>query len=228
MLGINLGPKNKLKIAPVLEGPPMRVDKNAPAFEVLINPAGYKRQLSIRYNKQQTLGQPAGHVRFSSVRPEKLTLPELVFDGTGIVSLYGSSSVDSLIETMLGLLYRVKGDKHEPNTVCFQWGDMNYYGRVETVDIDYTMFKPTGEPLRAKVKLGILGGISVKEGLLRANLSSPDLSHLVQVRAGDTLPLLCNRIYRNPAYYTVIARLNGLVDFRNLEPGTMLRFPPLK
>lgn len=51
---------------------------------------------------------------------------------------------------------------------------------------------------------------------------SQDMSHLVTVRAGDTLPLLCKRIYSDPAYYMEVARVNRLVNFRNV-----LRFPPL-
>lgn len=67
----------------------------------------------------------------------------------------------------------------------------------------------------------------VKESLLRANGNSPDMSHLVTMRAGDTLPLLCKRIYSDPAYYMEVARVNRLVNFRNLLPGSVLRFPPL-
>jgi nucleoid-associated protein YgaU len=48
------------------------------------------------------------------------------------------------------------------------------------------------------------------------------------VRDGDTLPLLCERIYGDPGYYIDVARFNGLVHFRCLEPGTRLHFPPLE
>jgi nucleoid-associated protein YgaU len=41
------------------------------------------------------------------------------------------------------------------------------------------------------------------------------------------LPLLCNRIYNDPSYYREVARINNLSNFRNLEPGLILRFPPL-
>jgi nucleoid-associated protein YgaU len=57
--------------------------------------------------------------------------------------------------------------------------------------------------------------------------SSPDLTHLITVKAGDTLPLLCDRIYRDSGYYMEVARINGLSSFRNLQPGTTLKFPPL-
>ena len=51
--------------------------------------------------------------------------------------------------------------------------------------------------------------------------------NLVVVKAGDTLPLLCERIYRDPAYHLEVARVNGLTLVRQLDPGMSLRFPPL-
>ena len=56
---------------------------------------------------------------------------------------------------------------------------------------------------------------------------SPNRTHVVRVRAGDTLPLLCQRIYGNPGYYLQVARFNHLVDFPQLKPGQILTFPPL-
>ena len=49
----------------------------------------------------------------------------------------------------------------------------------------------------------------------------------VIVQEGDTLPLLCERIYRDGAHYPMVARFNGLTDFRSLKPNTVLHFPPL-
>jgi LysM repeat protein len=69
--------------------------------------------------------------------------------------------------------------------------------------------------------------MSPQEEALRANRSSPDLSHKVMVKAGDTLPLLCYRIYRDSSWYRDVARINNLDDFRDLKPGTRLVFPPL-
>ena len=70
--------------------------------------------------------------------------------------------------------------------------------------------------------------MSQEEESLRANRKSADLTHVVEVRAGDTLPLLCYRIYRDSHYYTQVARLNNITDFRDIKPGTKLFFPPLR
>ena len=61
-----------------------------------------------------------------------------------------------------------------------------------------------------------------------AQRSSPDMTHTVRVRAGDTLPLLCQQIYRDASKYVDIARLNGLDGFRHLAPDTVLQFPPMR
>jgi nucleoid-associated protein YgaU len=60
-----------------------------------------------------------------------------------------------------------------------------------------------------------------------ANKTSPDLSHILTVRAGDILPLMCFDVYGSSAYYPQVARVNGLTEFRQLTPGTQLLFPPL-
>ena len=89
------------------------------------------------------------------------------------------------------------------------------------------MFKPSGEPLRARVQLGFIGFMSKEEEALRANRSSPDMSHLIEVKAGDTLPTLCYRVYKDSSYYLEVARVNNMTDFRDIKPGSKLLFPPL-
>ncbi|MDM5180502.1 peptidoglycan-binding protein [Massilia sp. DJPM01] len=240
MGGISLGSKNLLKMSPCdADG----TDIAGPFFEVQINPASYQHRLSVQYNQCPTLGQPGATPKFSAVNPEKLTLPQLILDGTGVVSLVNADlsammssgslaasaapSVTEMLTALRTLVYDYQGDIHEPNVLRFVWGDMNFVGVVESMDIDYTLFKPSGQPLRAKVTLGVLAMASPKKIEQSATRSSPDLSHLVAVRAGDTLPLLCERIYDDPGYYMEIARVNGLVGFRSLTPGMLLRFPPI-
>ena len=133
-----------------------------------------------------------------------------------------------LIDGKEAIVYQYDGKKHEPSHVRVLWGSQIFFGRLESMSVDNTMFKPSGEPLRAKVQLAFIGFMSKEEEALRANRSSPDMSHLIEVQAGDTLPLLCYRIYRDGGYYAEIARINDLTDFRELRPGTRLRFPPLE
>jgi nucleoid-associated protein YgaU len=60
------------------------------------------------------------------------------------------------------------------------------------------------------------------------NKSSPDLTHVRVVKAGDTLPLLTKAIYGSSRDYLRVAEHNGLDNFRDLTPGRRLVFPPLE
>ena len=46
------------------------------------------------------------------------------------------------------------------------------------------------------------------------------------VKKGDTLPLMCFKIYGDSKYYVQVAAVNRLSDFRNLQVGNEIFFPP--
>jgi nucleoid-associated protein YgaU len=200
------------------------------AFTVLLNPADIKHARSISYDKKKSLGQPAVDPKFSAVEPEKLDFA-LVLDGTGAVPLGATETlldVKTQLDKLNRVVYQYDGSRHEPGHVRLLWGTLIFFGRMESMTVHYTLFKPGGDPLRAKVDLAFVGAMSKAETELVSNLSSPDLTHVVDVLQGDTLPLLCNRIYGDPGYYLDVARINGLTHFRELTPGGKLRFPPLE
>ena len=209
-------------------------------FTATLNPASYQHSFSISYSKEadpkansgsrKPLGQTAVESRFAAINAEQVSF-DLVLDGTGVVKKGGSDvpDVKEEIEQLKNVVYRYVGDKHEPSVVKLAWGELNtFYARMESLSVDYTLFRPNGLPLRAKVKLQFVSFMTQVEASLRATRSSPDLSHRVEVRDGDTLPLLCQRIYNDCGRYIEVARANRLANFRALEPGTWLHFPPLK
>jgi len=202
------------------------VDGARPVFKALINPSGYDHQHTVRFTKNETLGQAGDEAKFNAVQPEKLNLKALVLDGTGAVP--GTKiPVKQQVESLRNTVYTYVGINHEPPIVQVAWGSLVFYGRAESLKFDYTLFAPNGEPLRAKISLSFVEYTSAAEAVKEKQPSSPDLTHLVVVKAGDTLPLLCERIYRDPLYHLAVARINGLTMVRQLEPGMSLRFPPL-
>ncbi len=208
------------------------VDNSRKPFEAMINPAGYEHTYQLCYSKKRALGQPGTETKYSASKPEKIVLKELILDATGVVrsGLLGIDDpipVKDQIESLKKVVYDYVGTEHEAPIVQLKWGSFIFYGRIESLKFDYTLFKPSGEPLRAKVTLTFIEYQSSEEISKEAAQSSPDLTHLVEVKAGDTLPLLCYRIYRDSAYYPEVARINNLTHFRDLRPGIKLRFPPL-
>ncbi|QPF73396.1 peptidoglycan-binding protein [Roseateles sp. DAIF2] len=199
-------------------------------YKLVINPSEFSHERRICYNTRPTLGQTGNPARFSAVQPDKISF-SLTFDGTGVVPVPpgndAPAEVAGQIEALSRIIYDYDGAKHEPYHVQILWGTLIFYGRLQKISTQYTLFKPSGAPLRAKSDLGFVGFVTARQGQLTANRSSPDLSHSVEVRAGDTLPLLCLRIYGDSRYYPQVARFNGLREFRRLEPGQRLHFPPL-
>lgn len=202
--------------------------KRSPMFEVMLNPSTYSHQYAIRYDQTKTFGQVGAASKFSAVGPEQVSF-DIMLDGTGVVSPgQGSPDVRTRIQQLYTVVYKYDGTNHQPNHVRILWGSLIFFGRLESMSIDYTLFEPSGQPLRAKVKFAFVGFMTKEEQVLKANSSSPDLSHRVKVKAGDTLPLLCHRIYSDASYYLEVAEINNLTNFRDLQPGAWLDFPPLR
>lgn len=63
-----------------------------------------------------------------------------------------------------GLMAAIRNDKTRQAT--FSWGDMSYSGLLNQVNANYTMFSPTGHPIRAVVSLVLLclGDSAVGQG----------------------------------------------------------------
>ena len=222
--------KKRLKLTPctVDQSGNVSIDDGA-SFELMLNPSSYSHSYSIGYNNKEAIGQLGSDTKFSGIKPEKVSF-DIVIDGTGVVEVPGSASADvkDQVSELTDVVYKYDGDNHEPNHVRIIWGNLIFFGRLESMSVAYTLFKPNGEPLRAKVKLAFSGFMSKEEEALRANRSSPDLSHLVEFKAGDTLPLLCYRIYNDSSYYVEVARVNNITNFRDIKPGSRLHFPPLR
>lgn len=229
------GEKALLTISPcTVNGGKISVDSSKSPFKAMINPAGYEHTFKLSYSKNRVLGQPGTETKFDAAHPEKIVLKELILDATGAVIANPLAVVNDpvpikdQIDLLRNVIYTYSGSKHEAPIVQLKWGELLFYGRAESLKFDYTLFKPSGVPLRAKVTLAFVEYQSSEEISKEAAQESPDLTHLVEVRAGDTLPLLCYRIYQDSSYYPEVAKINNLTGFRDLKPGTKLQFPPLR
>ncbi len=225
------GTKKKLTITACNVDASGNVTLEDASFQVMLNPGSYKHEYAISYNKDKALGQQSAESKFSVIGPEKINF-KIMLDGTGVVNEPGPAGaalpdVKDQIASLRDVVYKYDGEDHEPNHVRLLWGSFLFYGRLTSMKVDYKMFKPSGEPLRAEIDLAFTGFVSKEEEALRANRSSPDLTHVVEVKSGDTLPLLCSRVYNDSSYYLAVAEVNGIAHFRDIKPGQKLYFPPL-
>ncbi len=196
------------------------------AYAVLINPEKYSHNYSIVYNTEQASGTAGASSKFEKMIPEKVGM-ELVFDATGIVP---GSSGDVLkdIEKFKVASYNFNGGIHSPNFLKLSWGSLIFNCHLISLDVNYTLFKPDGTPLRAKATVSFERYIDDKTLAITESKESPDLTHLVVFNESDTLPNLCFKTYGNVNYYRAVAKANNIINYRNIPAGTKLFFPPLK
>ena len=217
--------KKRLKISPcTVDGGSITVE-DSKSFEVMLNPSSYTHEYSIKYNSATGLGKAGSDTKFNKIEPEQVNF-KIMLDGTGVVET--KQDVKTQVKSITDIVYKYNGDNHESQHVRLLWGSMLFYGRLKTLQVEYTLFKPSGEPLRATLTLSFSGFMTEEEESAVANRSSPDLSHLITVKAGDTLPALCYQVYKDSSYYTDVARINNITNFREIKPGSVLQFPPLR
>ncbi|HEY7809688.1 MAG TPA: hypothetical protein VIA98_04850 [Allosphingosinicella sp.] len=222
------GSLTKLKIR-AYEDPDFATEwsDNANPLTVMINPASYSQRLAVDYTEDDAAGATGQARAFNKECGVRLDL-ELVLDGTGTVPFAQQQTVAQQIIALRRLGLAINPGTHRPNYVKLSWGTLLFKGQLQSLDVTYSLFNPDGSPLRAKVKASFLGFQDPLEAAKGQNRSSPDLTHRVTVRAGDTLPLLCKRIYGDSGYYVQVAAANGLSGFRSLPLGSVLNFPPLR
>lgn len=201
------------------------------ARDVQINPETYQLGQEICYVDDQAQGASGGSPSFNKIPSDKLSL-QLIFDGTGVLPASKpdrtmEDGVADEIERFRRLVFTYKGNIHQPNYLKLIWGTLLFTCRLQKLNITYRLFKPDGSPLRATANASFIGFNDEETLALQAKKSSPDLTHVRTVRAGDRLPLLCEEIYGSSAYYPQVAQANGLTEFRRLEVGRRLLFPPL-
>ncbi|CAN7748745.1 peptidoglycan-binding protein [Pseudorhodoferax sp. LjRoot39] len=199
-------------------------------FTAQINPADVKHSHGLRYDDTKALGESANNPRYSAVEEERLAF-SLVLDGTGVVPPAAGgqpSDVRTQIRQLNTVAYQYVILTGETPLVRLLWGTLIFFGRLDTIATTYTLFKPSGEPLRAKVDLSFRGAMSKKEAELVTSRQSEEAPTRIVVREGQTLSELCQQHYGEPFHTLEVARYNKLPNLLDLKPGTRLLMPPRK
>ena len=227
-------------------GPDVLSTADEDKYAVQVNPESYTMNHQVHYERNETAGAE-NPPKFRQSSPTQLDF-SLIFDGTGVIppaagpldnvplegAIAGLFSDTKEYDVMKELkkfakvVYYINGTEHQPRKVQLTWGRQIYDGVLTSISLNYKLFTPNGTPLRVEARVSFDSAISdiLREAIVKT--SSPDLTHIRTVIAGDTLPLLCNSIYKKPEFYIEVARTNQLFNFRSLREGKSLFFPPVK
>ncbi len=202
--------------------------KDAGPFIVHVNPENYTQSTTINFSEEQAPGTSANGSNHEKTEPVTLGF-DFLLDRTG--ALGNESDSENGVEDDIALFRKVtldfEGEIHKPRYLKLCWGSLIFKCQMEKLDVEYKLFNREGKALRANLKCSFR---EFKEDSLRVaeeNKSSPDLSHVRIAKEGDTLPLMCSRIYGDSRHYIEVARVNRLYSFRRLTQGQRILFPPI-
>jgi hypothetical protein len=194
-------------------------------FISFVNPNEITLAYEMEYDAAQGSGSTGSRMNFKKMKPGDMSLTFFI-DGTGAngTPLDVQAKIESF-QTVTGY----NGNIHRPNYLKVVWGTLQVKRCVlKSASIAYKLFKPDGIPLRAIITANFTDNSDDTTRVAMAQDSSPDLTHVRLVKSGDTLPKMCYDIYGDPAYYLDVAMANRLNNFRNLQTGTKIFFPPLE
>ncbi len=225
---------------------------------VQLNPEKYSMRHNVDFCEGQAMGTSGTDLRFNRIEGEEVNFefffdssgivpPGKIKDKPGEESLLDIAgniantlkpaivnpfaevaSVDVEVEEFRKLLMEYDGETHQSPFLQLIWGNYNLSCRLKSMDIDYTLFRKDGRPIRAKVKCVFKGTITYELMVAKENKSSPDLTHERVINMNDNLTLLAESIYDNKNFYIDVAKKNKLLSFRQLNTGQKIKFPPIK
>jgi hypothetical protein len=199
-------------------------------FSAFINPDELTLNYAVFLDRYPTPGKTGNAGPFLGTSPFEVTL-KFFLDGTN------ANGMPLDVKEKIHEFYEATGydgDGHRTRFLSIKWPGLVWYRPnqfdfecvLKSATINYKLFRADGTPLRA-----IINAVFVEyrlEDKIRAEQRehSADLTHIRVVKEGDNLPAMVQKIYGDFKYYLQVAKVNNLTDFRNLQPGQKLVFPP--
>lgn len=161
------------------------------------------------------------------IRGQTQTLKlELLFDTTEGGMGDGAVDVRTLTNGFFQLV-KIQPKTHAPPRIRVTWGEgLSFKGIVESVDQKFTLFAPSGVPLRATLGVSMREYKTLEEQLAELNLQSSDHTRTHTVLDGDTLASIAREEYGDPRTWRRIADANAEIEDPTAPPlGTQLLIP---
>jgi hypothetical protein len=198
------------------------------------NPEKYSVSKSVHYAEIPIPGLDEPVLQFINGQNEKVTL-DLFFDTTEQGMTGTVTDVRTLTAAVYSLL-KVNTSTHAPPRFAIEWGSgKSLFGQgatsslcvLESMTEEFTLFAPTGEPLRAKLTVTIRMASTVKLQFQETPRESPDRTKMVMVVRGQRISDIAYQQYGDSTQWRPIANASLVANPRFLDPGTTLTVPSL-
>lgn len=211
-----------LKIIPInAQGLPIGLP-----FIAMFNPENIAINENIEWDYQNAIAASGTNPVYNKTMARSFSL-EFTIDGTGVNTNGVKIPVTAQVALFRAATTAIDGSVHRPPYLLVQYGLFICHCDLNSSTVTYTMFDMLGLPIRAKINASFTEYTPTGLSNILSVLSSPDLTHKISVKQGDILPNLAYQVYNNQTYYLQVAKVNKLKNFRKLQAGTTLVFPPV-
>jgi len=191
-------------------------------IECKFNPPEYTTEKRVNYGELKATGSGASVQQFVDGGAKSLTM-ELFFDTSTEREDVREEYVDDFDK-----LQEVDSELHAPPVCQFVWGEgLAFTALVESIEKRFTMFLPSGIPVRARVNVTFTEYKTAEYHQAEVSPESTDKTKAWTVTEGDTLWLVASKEYGDAEHWRTIADANDIQNPRALEPGEELELPPL-
>jgi nucleoid-associated protein YgaU len=201
------------------------------SIPALFNPSEISKTRTATWEQQHTVGQGKTSAsvdqEFRSVKAATFSI-ELFFDTYEPRSsaMTGARDVRQYTD-QIAQLVNVNTELHRPPVCDLRWGVFDIFtGVLTTLRQRFTLFLNDGTPVRATLNCDF-AEVGSQAQARATELHSSDVAKTRQVHRYDTLQSLAADEYGDPALWRPIAAANGIVNPRDLRPGTILTIPRL-
>jgi hypothetical protein len=206
-------------------------------IDCYFNPTEYSISKSNEWTYEKVTGTSLPPATFSGGAPRQLELSLLLDQTLGVHKIPVAAATDALFKMMeVPAGASGGGTTAVPPFITFQWGTVIPFKAVCTsLTVAYKLFKPTGEPLRAEVKMTLKqadkasskSGHGANKGQNPTTRANAGFG-VHTVRDGDTLPSIAYQTYGDATRWRIIAEANDVDNPLHLRRGTPLSLPKLE
>jgi len=204
-------------------------------IKALYNPERYSVSKSVQFAEIGIPGLDSPVLQFVRGQNEKVTL-KLFFDTTEQGTVEDVKDVRDLTIAVYNLL-KVNTATHAPPRFRVEWGESKslfWQGAgdsplcvMESMSEEFTLFSPSGTPLRAELNVTIREAPTIKQQLQHTPRESSDRTKNRILQRGQRLSDVAWLEYGDPTNWRPIAEASGISNPRIIEVGTSLRIPSL-
>ncbi len=196
--------------------------------EFLFNPTEYSISKTNSWDAVAIVGFDVPPTEFQGGNPTTLSL-DIFFD-TYELNQDVRTYTDKVFNlTKISNETRQGSQRGRPPRVLFNWGRVfSFQAVITSISVTYTLFKPDGTPVRAKMQLSLQECEDASIQPAQNPTSQGSFGHKAYVvQPGDTIDLISYKHYGDSKSWRFIADTNRLDDAKNLPAGLVLEIAPL-